>query len=473
MADLKAQATFGDTTEPSRKIPFVEKQRRLTEQEGRITGFSHRNEQQPSHALIDACFTIVETGALIYLPPSKCGSRDAEIHTDSKNKQKQILTLEQGGRWHGTEAHVCLPKEGLAFGLVNLVSWDVHTAWTNKLYRALMSEPPPGFGHVSLTQILRADQELFTVLAAEFQQPLKASAVGAKPPLDDEIKKFMMDPRSNVFLAPLPKSEHKSSIDPAIKNKFEKKPLQPKLDGNKASPQIPAELQGLHLKTKDNKPLCWHKNLQKGHLFSQEAEETDMSDPVGHPTEDNGRATIHNSALVLEIFAGSCRLSRTCRDIGFRATAVEKDKQRAENFSIFACDVTKQEDAKQLMDYTEAERYRVCLWDCLQQNALQAGDISKSSLVGDKHHVGLVALFELKKKVFDHFFDILLPKGGMPEPDRQLLKEKTSKHDVYRANSGDGDCSWMARLNKSTIETFHLLEARRLFYFFNWVVFCR
>ena len=75
--------------------------------------------------------------------------------------------------------------------------------------------------------------------------------------------------------------------------------------------------------------------------------------------------------------------------------------------------------------------------------------------------------------MFDHFFDILLPKGGMPEPDRQLLKEKTSKHDVYRANSGDGDCSWMARLNKSTIETFHLLEARRLFYFFNRVVFCR
>ena len=33
------------------------------------------------------------------------------------------------------------------------------------------------------TQILRADQELFTVLAAEFQQPLKASTVGAKLPL--------------------------------------------------------------------------------------------------------------------------------------------------------------------------------------------------------------------------------------------------------------------------------------------------
>ena len=33
---------------------------------------------------------------------------------------------------------------------------------------------------------------------------------------------------------------------------------------NKVSPQVPAELQCLHLKTKDNKPLCWHRNLQKG-----------------------------------------------------------------------------------------------------------------------------------------------------------------------------------------------------------------
>ena len=103
----------------------------------------------------------------------------------SRRSAKQILTLEQGtlkSAHHdsltqvdvGTELKLmfAFQRRGLAFDLVNLVSWEVHTAWTNKLYRALMSEPPPGFGHVSLTQILRADQELFTVLAAEFQQPL-------------------------------------------------------------------------------------------------------------------------------------------------------------------------------------------------------------------------------------------------------------------------------------------------------------
>jgi hypothetical protein len=122
-----------------------------------------------------------------------------------------------------------------------------------------MSEPPPGFGHAQ-----SGSRTIHSTLAAEFQQPLKASTVGAKPPLDDEIKKCMMDPRINVFLAPLPKSEHRAATDPPIKNKFEKKALQQKLDSNKVSPQSPAELQCLHLKTKDNKPLCWHRNLQKG-----------------------------------------------------------------------------------------------------------------------------------------------------------------------------------------------------------------
>ena len=47
----------------------------------------------------------------------------------------------------------------------------------------------------------------------------------------------------------------------------------------------------------------------------------------------------------------------------------------------------------------------------------------------------------------------------MAECDRSLLKEKLSAHEVYRQHSGkDGDCSWMARLKKSGIECFHLLE---------------
>eukprot|EP00435_Cladocopium_sp_Y103_P035915 s3494_g9.t1 len=256
MMDLKSQATVGDSSEPSRKIPFVEKQRRLSAQETRITGLTHRNEQQPSHALIDACFTMVESGALIYLPPSKCGSRDSEVHADSKSKQKQILTLEQGTLKSvhqdnltqvdvGTELKLmfAFQRRGLAFDLVNLLSWDVHTVWTNKLYRALMAEPPTGFASVSLSQLLRADQELFSLLASEFQKPLKAAAVDDKPPLDAEITKLMADPR------------HKPS---AQEGRMKRRSLELKEQEAKLHASLPAHLQRV---LEGKKLLLWKEIL--------------------------------------------------------------------------------------------------------------------------------------------------------------------------------------------------------------------
>ena len=96
MSDLRKQAVAGDTSEPSKSLPYVEKRRRLEAQQTRITGISHMHEQRASHGLIDLCFHIVESGALLYVAPSKCSSRDSEIQTDAKTRQKQLLTLEQG-----------------------------------------------------------------------------------------------------------------------------------------------------------------------------------------------------------------------------------------------------------------------------------------------------------------------------------------------------------------------------------------
>lgn len=132
MAELK-QVASNDVTEPSKRLPFLEKQHFLAAQKNRIVGLSHKGEQLPSPAvrewwmqqaalgmatsskspatsstapaapatsskaaaapwtsskappavLIDAAYSIVESGALVYLPPSKCGSRDMEIQYDS------------------------------------------------------------------------------------------------------------------------------------------------------------------------------------------------------------------------------------------------------------------------------------------------------------------------------------------------------------------------------------------------------
>ena len=134
MADLRSQISTGDASEPARKLPYVEKIRTLNAQQARITGLTHRSEQQPSHALIDMCFQMVESGSLLYIQPSKCTSRKVEIVSDSKAKQKQVVTLEQGSLRTiassglpavdvGTELKLmfAFQRRGLAFDLVGCV----------------------------------------------------------------------------------------------------------------------------------------------------------------------------------------------------------------------------------------------------------------------------------------------------------------------------------------------------------------
>ena len=69
---MKSQTQSTDPGEPSRKLPFVEKQSRLESQKKRIVGLLHTTDQQPSHGLIDVVFNMVETGSIVYIHPSKC-----------------------------------------------------------------------------------------------------------------------------------------------------------------------------------------------------------------------------------------------------------------------------------------------------------------------------------------------------------------------------------------------------------------
>ena len=63
-------------------------------------------------------------------------------------------------------------------------------------------------------------------------------------------------------------------------------------------------------------------------------------------------------------------------------------------------------------------------------------------------------------QVLEHFFDVLLPKAGVSEGDRKLLKTSLENHTAYRSHSaGDGgDCTWQASLQKSGIMAFELVS---------------
>ena len=245
MADMKTQVTATDPSEPVRKLPFVEKQTRLEAQKRRISGLLHKTEQQPSHQLIDQVYNMVESGAVLYIHPSKCHSRDHEIQCESKQKSKQILTWEQGALKStvanalsdidtSTELklYFALQRRHLAFELVNFLSWEVCQIWLDKLMTTLVTDSPSNFAPISVTQILKADREMFSLLAAEHSESLKAAA-GKPPPLDALFSRLMHDPRINVHLIAYPKKHtlrapgNKRVVDDTVDKPEPKRPKLP------------------------------------------------------------------------------------------------------------------------------------------------------------------------------------------------------------------------------------------------------
>lgn len=89
---------------------------------------------------------------------------------------------------------------------------------------------------------------------------------------------------------------------------------------------------------------------------------------------------------------------------------------------------------------------------------LKPGEITRASLAGDRTHCGLIVLMECKQRVLEYMHTDLFPKAGVCDCDRRLLKEASADHAGYRAHSGDGDITWQARLQKSGILGFELIQ---------------
>ena len=64
----------------------------------------------------------------------------------------------------------------------------------------------------------------------------------------------------------------------------------------------------------------------------------------------------NSRCIILEIFAGSARLSKACRKLGFEAVAVDQTKDRSEQFPIFQIDVTDSQSLHELESFIDVEK---------------------------------------------------------------------------------------------------------------------
>ena len=83
------------------------------------------------------------------------------------------------------------------------------------------------------------------------------------------------------------------------------------------------------------------------------------SEPQGHHQRFAGVAT--DELLVIEICAGSARLTKTCRKLGIRGLAVDKITSRSCGIDIMTLDLTVPSQLQLLLDIIKAERDRLLM----------------------------------------------------------------------------------------------------------------
>ena len=212
----QVKSDSSDPTSLSKRLPAAEKQSRLEIQSKRLAGLRIVGELSPSHQLLDLTNAMVETGVLTWVAPSKCSKRDDEVQANIKPNpstlQIEQATLKVAQVPVATVADVgselklqwALQRRGIAMDQCRLLDSVYHEEWVQWLLQSITKEVPSGFGTIKLEQVVRADKELWTLLAQQQTKSLRPS--NDVPVLNDDFKRLTTDPRVTMFVLPLPSS---------------------------------------------------------------------------------------------------------------------------------------------------------------------------------------------------------------------------------------------------------------------------
>ena len=297
----------------TRKIPLAEKKFRLEDQERRLGGLRIVGELNPSHHLLDLTNQILETGSIVWIAPSRCAKRDDEIQLAVREKPGTKVQVENAQLKiapsgidvkadFGSELKFqwCMQRRGIAMDQCRLLSWKVHEEWLTFLLNTLSREAPPGYQQVNLDQLIRADRELWTLLAQEVRGSLKPSAAGVIP-LDAEVRKLATDPRVTMFILPLASSTKRPAFagdDLADDGPDGGKKKNKKKSKTRAEKACPEELKNFNLKY-EHGPICWAYNMKDGCKGKTSA-------PQGKPVRCNREVSMFAAIVTSQITLSWC-----------------------------------------------------------------------------------------------------------------------------------------------------------------------
>ena len=229
---------------------------------------------------------MLENNSVIWISPSKCSKRESEIQLSATKEKSSVIAVEQHTLKvtaaedvvkvdHSTELQLqwALQRRGIALDQCRLIDWDVHQRWIQYLLGLLTKAVPDGYTKIKMEQLLKADRELFLVMAQEVQQT--GERLNDTPsPMNQAMPRLMTDPRITMHLLPLPSHAAKTtSASSAAPPPKKENPVNAKGRGKvrrqgkqsqKAKAMCSTELKDYKQQDDQSRPICWAYNLKTG-----------------------------------------------------------------------------------------------------------------------------------------------------------------------------------------------------------------
>ena len=299
-ADLRSRLDKKEGDEP-RKLAQAERASRHTAQVARLRGLDLVGELEPSHALVDVVFQMLEDNQLKYIRWEQCTKRDQELmgiksdptwKPDSQGIIREVRVREEMKADTSTDLRLkyALQRRSLALDQARLAEYEKMEKWSQVLLEAYAAPALDHYRKVSIEQVQHADMELFKFLIRDTRGGIKPS--GGVAPFDVSLDRALVAPEIRLHLQPLQGSSGKkrSELEDDDKSSDKKKSktseteklkktienLQGQLrniqkggkkgrgkggKGTRSDIKMPAELLGQSPTTSSGEPICYSYNL--------------------------------------------------------------------------------------------------------------------------------------------------------------------------------------------------------------------
>eukprot|EP00435_Cladocopium_sp_Y103_P013624 s4538_g3.t1 len=221
LKDLQSRLERSDNSEV-KILPLAEKVQRLEALKQKLEALKQKfpgimlsTSLEPSHELIDRVVHQYEENCVKLIELHKCISREQEIKSERStsqlsfdtqgnikiSKQSAVTECSASGE---IKLRAAFTRRSLAYDLANVASFEVMESWTQLLFDRVCQDPPAGYRHISIDQIVQADRKIWVKISERTRSKVTGSNEAGVKNVDVAIQELAHHPDVQFHMLPLP-----------------------------------------------------------------------------------------------------------------------------------------------------------------------------------------------------------------------------------------------------------------------------